>query len=1076
MLLRLRALLRFGFVLGFGLAGFAQTAAKPSFAKLPEKKPDYSQEAFVDEESVTRIVFENDGTSVRESGNRVRIQSDAGVQHFGVLSFSYQSAIESLEIDYVRVRKPDGTLVSTPPDGAQDMPSEITRQAPFYSDLREKQVAVKGLSVGDVLEYHTQWRTTKPLAPGQFWYAYNFAHDFILLQEQLQISVPRDRAVKWKSPSVKPVITEEGGRRIFTWTGSQLEHKSSDEEKKDQEGQAYQAGRGKLPQPEIQISSFQSWDEVGSWYNSLQLDRVKPNDEIRAKAADLVKTATDDNAKMHAIYNYVSTQFRYIGVAFGIGRYQPHTAAEVLSNQYGDCKDKHTLLASLLDAAGTKAYPALINIYRDLDPDVPSPAQFDHVITAVPEGNTFVWLDTTSEVAPFGYLVGALRDKPALVIPPGKPSSLITTAADPPTKAKEIFKIEGKLKDDGTLDAKIDRTSSGDDIEIVLRSAFRRVPLPQWKDLIQQISYNSGFAGDVSEVTASSPEKTDDPFHFAYTYHRKDYPDWSERRISSPLPPMLPLAPDTKPSHPILLGGVGDYQYESQVELPKGYSPQLPANVELKEDFAECRASYSVKGGVLQTERNLVVKLREVPVSEYEAYKKFAKAVSDDHELYVALSSGNSPANTLQRQVANLPGSDNPEAMRAFTEAMSQARSGDMPGVIDSLNEAVKADPHFARAWLMLAGIYAATGKREMAVETLRKAHDTDPHQPVIYRSLVSALMDQQKYEDAAAVLQDLVKTEPASEETFAALGNALALLKRYSEAASAVESAIKLAPDHAGLYGQLGYVYLHAGKQDKASEAFKKAIELDSTPYMLNDVSYEMADAGQNLPLSLEYAQKDVRGEEESTAQIKLSELTEKDLGSVSSLAAYWDTLGWVYFRLKDLDQAEKYLNAAWTLSQDPVVGDHLGQLYEQQHKKDEAVRMYRLALAASRRPDAMKDTQARLDHLDGTTKTGRFGPNGGAELSELRTVTLPHITTESASAEFFLLFGPRSKVQEVKFVSGSEKLKSADKPLSAATFEMPLPDDGPTRLVRRGVLSCSSISGCVFVFYTPNLVRSVN
>ena len=80
-------------------------------------------------------------------------------------------------------QKPDGTVVSTPVDTAQDMPTEITRQAPFYSDLREKQVAVKGLSVGDVLEYHAHWRTTKPLVPGQFWYAYNFAHDSILLQE-----------------------------------------------------------------------------------------------------------------------------------------------------------------------------------------------------------------------------------------------------------------------------------------------------------------------------------------------------------------------------------------------------------------------------------------------------------------------------------------------------------------------------------------------------------------------------------------------------------------------------------------------------------------------------------------------------------------------------------------------------------------------------------------------------------------------------------------------------------------------------------------------------------------------------
>ncbi len=64
------------------------------------------------------------------------------------------------------------------------MPADITRQAPFYSDLREKHVAVKGLSPGDVLEMKTHWRSTKASAPGQFWYSYSFSHDSIMLHEE----------------------------------------------------------------------------------------------------------------------------------------------------------------------------------------------------------------------------------------------------------------------------------------------------------------------------------------------------------------------------------------------------------------------------------------------------------------------------------------------------------------------------------------------------------------------------------------------------------------------------------------------------------------------------------------------------------------------------------------------------------------------------------------------------------------------------------------------------------------------------------------------------------------------------
>jgi transglutaminase-like putative cysteine protease len=135
---------------------------------------------------------------------------------------------------------------------------------------------------------------------------------------------------------------------------------------------------------------------------------------------------------MRLLYGYVSTQFHYIGIAFGIGRYQPHSASEVLANQYGDCKDKHTLLASLLTAVGIPAYPALVSTTHDVDLDVPSPGQFDHVITVVPRGSGLTWLDTTAEVGPYQYLVPSLRDKRALAIWKDKPAVLISTPADLP--------------------------------------------------------------------------------------------------------------------------------------------------------------------------------------------------------------------------------------------------------------------------------------------------------------------------------------------------------------------------------------------------------------------------------------------------------------------------------------------------------------------------------------------------------------------------------------------------------------------------------------------------------------------
>ncbi|MFL6307404.1 MAG: DUF3857 domain-containing protein [Candidatus Sulfotelmatobacter sp.] len=1018
---------------------------------------EYSKEPFVEEQDLTKIDFLNDGTYTRETSGRIRIQSDAGVQRFGTLTFSYQSATENINVDYIRVLKADATVVPTPNDSIQDMPAEITRQAPFYSDLREKHVPVKGLGVGDVLEMRIQWRCTKPLVPGQFWYSFNFSRDFITLHQQVLITTPRDRAIKWKSAEIKPVITEDGKRRTYAWTYSILQHVSAEEQKSQQEEQAYHLARGKLPPPEVQISTFQSWDEIGAWYSKLQSERVTPSNDVRLKALELVKGAQDEDAKLRAIYSYVSTQFRYIGIAFGIGRYQPHSASEVLANQYGDCKDKHTLLASLLDAAGIKAYPALINSTHALDPDVPTPSQFDHVITAIPQRNGFVWLDTTAEVAPYGYLLSRLWDKQALVIPTDKAAALVTTPAELSIRGSETFRIDAKLQDDGVLKGKIERTVSGSDTEVLLRNVFRRMPVQQWKDVVQRISYGSGFAGDVSDVTASSPEKTVEPFKITYSYTRKDYPQWSEKRISSPLPPMTGVIPDDKPNHPMPLI-IGEIKYESKVELPKGYTPRLPAPVDLTEKFAEYHAIYAVEAGALKTERTLILKVHEVPVDQYDDVKKFFRAVSDDHELYVALRQQHVTPESYRDAVWALPSSNNSEAAKAYDDAERQYKSSIISS-LESLRHALEIDPKFTRAWLWLAEIYLYRHENESGLSALRSAIVNDPQETLSYKGLGFALTRLQKYDDAVSAWQQLMKVTPDDPDGPENLGATMIDAKRYGDAVPVFESAIRANPDQASLYLQLGTAYLRSGNEDKALAAYKKALERNSIPMMFNNVGYELAEADKQLPLALQYAQKAVHDEEEASTKVNFAEL--KDLLSSAPLLAYWDTLGWVYFRMGEYESAESYLRSAWEARQDGLVADHLGQVYEKEQKLPMALHMYNLALETDPRRE---DTPARMRNL-AHVALPKNRTSARDELNFMRTIKLPAITKTDANAYFDVCI-VAGKIESAHFVSGSEVLKEAGSELEQSSFKESFPQNSEARLFRRGILTCSEI-GCSFVFY---------
>jgi tetratricopeptide (TPR) repeat protein len=1044
-------------------------------------KTDYSKAPLVQEASSAKIAFQNDGTSTLETYDRIRIQSDAGVQRYSITRFPYESATQSVTIEYIRVRKPDGTVVVTPPEDIRDIPADITRQAPSYSDLREKQAAVKGLGVGDSIEMHARWQTTKPLAPGQFWFAFNFEHDNIVLDEKVEISVPKDRAIKYDSPGYQPAVAVEGSREILTWTFSHLTDKSTDEEKKEKDEQSYLTATGQLPPADVQISSFQSWEQIGAWYDALQQDRVAPDAAIRAKAAELTKGAADDEAKIRAIYDFVSTQVHYIGVSFGVGRYQPHAASEILTNQYGDCKDKHTLLASLLDSAGIKAYPVLVNSGHRIDLAVPSPAQFDHVITAVPQGNAFVWLDTTPEIAPYGYLLSALRGKNSLAIPEGKPATMVLTPAAAPTQALESFEIDATLTDEGTLKGKVVRIVNGSDSEVLLRAAFRSASMTQWKDLVQRLSFANGFAGDVSDVTVSPPEKMDRPLTLSYTYTRKDFPQWSEHRLAVALPPAIVPPGDEKPSHPILLGEPKqELRYKSRIVLPEGYTAQLPAPVDLDEPFAAYHASYSMVNGSLQVERTLVVKMREVPVADFDAYKSFSKALQDDYGLYIGCTPTHVTPLSYPDAIWALPYSANSAAAHAYDEARDDFNKHDAMGEISSLKRAVNIDPKFTRAWLWMSQIYFSLLKPDEGLAALRSAVANDPKEPLAYKGLGFALIGTRKFDDAVSTWTKLTQIAPDDPDAPAYLGAALRSAKRYGEAAAALQTAVRMDPKNAPLSVQLGTAYLQAGDESNAMAAYNKALELDSSAILLNNIGYALADANKELPLALEYAQKAVHQEEETAAKVTLSDLKNQDLAHTPSLAAYWDTLGWVYFRMGKFDEAEKYINAAWVLSQATDMGDHLAQVYAKEHKNKEAVRTFRLALSTTRDPELTSEMTNRLLTLGSSVETDRFKFNGGAELSQLRTFTVPTLNAAKGPAEFDLLFGggPNGAIlEDVKFVSGSDDLKDAGKFLRAMDFKMPLPDTGPERLVRRGILYCNpAIQYCVFVLYPPDSTRSVN
>src|SRR5260370_32194284 len=608
-------------------------------AKPNGKAPDYTQESFVIEQMHSHYRFETDGTGRKETTARIRVQSEAGVQQWGQLQEGYNSANERVEIPYVRVLKQDGSVIKAGDDAVQDLSAPIEREAPVYTDYRQKHITVPGLRPGEVLEYDTVTVIHTPLAAGQFWTDYNFDQNNIILDEQLEVDVPADRPLKMKNKAgMDPKIAEANGRRIYTWPSSHLERE--DDQKATGKDKKKKKKKSDDDRPDVQLTTFKSWEEVGRWYASLEKDRRMPSPEVRAKAEDLTKGLNGDLDKTQGLYDFVAKNFRYVSLSLGVGLYQPHSAADVLHNQYRDCKNKHPPRESLLEAEGLHASSVLINSSRKLDPDVPSPSQFDHVITLLPMGKDEVWMDTTSEVAPFRFLPFSLRNKQALVIPAEGTPHLVETPADTPMPDFERSEIDGKINEIGKLEAHVHYVFRGDE-ELLLRSIFRRVPQANWQRVVENV--NVGLGGDITNLKVSDPAATREAFTMSYDISRANFLDWSKKKTEMLLPLSSFSLPDIgnhdgdADAVPLKLEPKAEYSYNIKLQLPAKYTARVPLPFSLKRDYAEYEATYKLEGNAFTAGRKLTLRQDELPAARAPDYESFRRAVTADLGQHLSL-------------------------------------------------------------------------------------------------------------------------------------------------------------------------------------------------------------------------------------------------------------------------------------------------------------------------------------------------------------------------------------------------------------------------------------------------------
>jgi tetratricopeptide (TPR) repeat protein len=1014
-------------------------AAASAAGQIPSapSRDDFSNESFIVESLTKDVTFAADGTGREESHVRLRLQSDAAVANFGIVRFAYRADRERLEILDVSVHGPNGSVVTTPLSDVQDLADDVSRGAPMYTDGRQMHVPVRGLRVGTTLEWRIRLTRIKADAPGTFWYVHDFDRAEIVQDETLTLSVPAAKYVQVSSPQLAPTVVERSGVKTYNWKTSHLTH--------DADGHPSNAPKP----PAVQITTFRSWQEVGQWYHDLERPQLRVTPEIRRKAEDLTAGLSTDAEKRRAIYQFVAPNFRYISLSLGQGRYQPHSASEVLGNAYGDCKDKHTLFVALLKAAEIPAAAALVGVGTAFDESVPSPALFNHVVTYLPDATQATWADTTAELAPYGLLVPPVRGRRALVIPDNAPAFLSSTPDTLPFSADQQVTVTATLTADGTLSGRTEVTMRGD-VELIVRAAFRGTPKGRWGTMLASLTND---AQTVTEVETGDVLETDTAFHYRYSFEQKAFkPDAPTFFV--PVPAMtFPYPGDqAPPSEPLELGAPGALVYQAHVTLPNGFSAEIPTDVSVHASFADYTTSYTVKNGAFDALRRAVTKQARLPPANWTEYQQFVDKVVKDHQQYVRL--------VRRTTSAALPSRTNREAVDMIVKAMNLLQAQDLDGARVLLSDAEHLNPTEVTLWLAYATLYGLQSEMDRAIDALKREIRYHPSDPPAYEGLADIHIGRGDYDAAIATLRQLLDIDPAQESAARQTVRLLIEQKEYSDAIAVAQAAINAGATSAALHVVLGQALIRAGNR---SEGIPEVIEGATAPNAddraRNEAAYVLAEQNAELPRASEWVSTAVRNIESAAASTQLASLREDDFNRVRLLLAAWDTQGWIAFRRGDLKTAEKFADAAWRWSQHPEIGFHLGQIYEAEGNRAEAIRVYQRV--ASEEDSA--EVQARLTALR-APKTA-----SGGDLAQMRTTKIVNTTGKSGLADFFVLFSVKG-VEDARFFSGAEALRPLTAAIVKAPFEFPIPDQGPERLARRGIMSCTAVpSECFLIMLLP-------
>lgn len=784
---------------------------------------------YVVEDRITRWELSADGTGRVTTRARFRIENEGGVQMLGQLLEPYLMSRSRLEVLELTVRHPDGSQDELQPEHVRDLPAPVTAAFPVYTDLHVLHITPPALRPGDLLELTMLREIVHPDAPGHFWVEHSFIRDTVVESESLEVLVPAAMPVQLRTAEgLEPEIEPAGEHRLYRWTHRQDHVEAATEEAFDP--------RALVERPQIELTSFPDWRSVGDWLADLTLDRARPDRRLRRKAEELTQGLTGDRERIAALYDFVRRNIRYLGLELGLARYQPHAAAETLTNGYGDCKDKHTLLAALLRAAGYRAWPVAVGVMRQPTPEVPGPGQFDHMITAVETADGTLWLDSTATVNPFGYLSPAIRGKQALLVKPEGRSQLIELPESLPYPANERTRLEGEVDGDGTLTATVTYETRGDG-EPTIRLALLNTAGEQHQEIGRQLLAALDIEAELEELTVTDAADTRGPLRMTMRVRQPNFlsPFTDSQEVQLPAVAANFPAVVEEDEDDLFLGNPAAYTVELDLTFPEGTRLEPPLPVSVEREFAVLRSTFEAEGSRLTGSRSVQITATELPLEQRDAYEGFLATLRSDGEQALGLTFADGA-------LADPAAID--DADRLYRAGIDAHRRDDFETAVALLERATELEPEHDDAWEELGRSLVEAGRPEDAVVAMRHQLEVSPHHSTIRSHLGWALEKAGDEESAADAFREQLQIDPSDDYSTERLGRVLWSLGRYEESLPYLRRAARNDPDDDSLAWRLADSELHAGGEESGAALLRVLEEIEEIE-VLTSALQNMAEHG---------------------------------------------------------------------------------------------------------------------------------------------------------------------------------------------------------------------------------------